>query len=262
MAQVFPRSANTLSTVSLIAAGLFTVGLVAGGMAITRSGYNTKAGTPLEQPVPFSHEHHATELGIDCRYCHSTVEKSSFAGIPPTHTCMSCHSQIWTNSPLLEPVRESYRTGTPIKSTDGPIGWTRVNKLPEFVYFNHSIHISRGVSCNVCHGPIQKQQITYKDKPFFMKWCVDCHRNPEGFLGEPKDIFELYVNAQRGYAFDETIVNGEKKLEKRDLTPDERGLLYNPGYEPSAERIERGKKYIEKYKIHKEQLTDCWICHR
>ncbi len=255
MAQVFPQTANTLAKVSIIAGALLTVGLIAGGMALTRSSYNTKAGTPLEQPVPFSHEHHATELGIDCRYCHSTVEKSSFAGIPPTHTCMSCHSQIWTNSPLLEPIRESYRTGAPIKSAEGEVGWARLNKLPEFVYFNHSIHINRGVNCNVCHGLIQKQQITFKSKAFFMKFCVDCHRAPEGYLGEKKDVFELYVNGQRGYKIGR---NGEHEK----LTADEVGLLNDPGYSPSAARIEQGKQYIEKYKIRKEQLTDCWICHR
>src|SRR5258708_25107557 len=231
MAQVFPSSANPLAKLSLILAGTLPVSLIGGGSAITRSGFNTKVDVPLEQPIPFSHEHHATELGIDCRYCHSSVEKSSFAGIPPTHTCMSCHSQIWLNSPLLEPVRESYRTGTPIKAADGTQGWTRINKLPEFVYFNHSIHINRGVSCNVCHGPIQTMQLTYKGKPFFMYWCLDCHRNPEGYIGEKKAIFELYVNAQRGHHEDGT-----------PLTADEHSLLTDPGYKPSAERIEKGRE--------------------
>src|SRR2546427_7643937 len=146
MSQVFSPAANTAARASLLCVAILPVVLIMVGSGITRSPYNTNVNVAVEQPVPFSHEHHASELGIDCRYCHSTVEKSAFAGVPPTHTCMSCHSQIWTNSPLLEPGRESYRTGTPIKSPDGPVGWTRVNKLPEFVYFNHSIHIARGVS--------------------------------------------------------------------------------------------------------------------
>jgi len=256
MAQVFPAGANTLAKASILGAVALPLALIAMGMNITRSGYNTNVDVPLEQPVPFSHQHHANELGIDCRYCHTTVEKSAFAGIPPTHTCMSCHSQIWTNSPLLEPVRQSYKSQTPIKKDDGTLGWTRVNKLPEFVYFNHSIHINRGVNCNVCHGPIQKMQITYKGKPFFMSWCLDCHRNPEGYIGKKSDVFDLYVNGQRGHALE---ADGKTT---RALTSDERNLLEEPGYKPSAARIEEGKKYIQEYKIRKEQLTDCWVCHR
>ncbi|HEV2472697.1 MAG TPA: cytochrome c3 family protein, partial [Chthonomonadales bacterium] len=142
MPQVFHPAANTLAKLSLLAGVVLPMGVIVGASGITRSPYNTNVGVALEQPVPFSHEHHATELGIDCRYCHSDVEKSATAGVPPTHTCMSCHSQIWTNSPLLEPVRESYRTGIPLR-------WNKVNALPDFVYFNHSIHVNRGINCNV-----------------------------------------------------------------------------------------------------------------
>ena len=122
-----------------------------------------------QQPVPFSHRHHAGELGIDCRYCHTSVEKSSFAGVPPTQTCMTCHSQIWTNSSMLEPVRASYRT-------DKSLAWTRVNALPDFVYFDHSIHVAKGIGCTTCHGPIAEMPLTYRAGTLYMSWCLDCHR--------------------------------------------------------------------------------------
>lgn len=251
MAQIFPAGANTIAKTSLIGAVALPLVLLVGTSEITRSGWNTNVDVPIEQPVPFSHEHHANELGIDCRYCHTTVEKSSFAGIPPTHTCMSCHSQIWTNSPLLEPIRRSFVTQTPITGPRGELGWARINKLPEFVYFNHSIHIARGINCNVCHGPVEKMQLTYKGKPFFMAWCLRCHRNPEGYIGDPKEVFQLYVDGQRGHHEDGT-----------DLTPDERSLLEDADYQPSPQRIEQGRPYIQKYHIRREQLTDCWVCHR
>jgi hypothetical protein len=211
--------------------------------------------------VPFSHQHHIDELGIDCRYCHTTVEKSSFAGIPPTQTCMSCHSQIWTNSPLLEPVRESYATGKPIRFAEGELGWTRVNKVPEFVYFNHSIHIAKGINCNFCHGPVQKMQLTFKGKPFFMAWCLDCHNSPEKFLykdpeaaakGLPpsEQVFELYRKFQMGVG--------------NNLTARERALAEGDGdkYTPSAEEVDQGKQRIADLNVKKAQLADCWICHR
>ncbi len=215
--------------------------LTMAGMALTRSSYNTHVNVAIEQPIPFSHEHHATELGIDCRYCHTSVEKSAFAGIPPTHTCMSCHSQIWTNSPLLEPLRESYRKGIPLK-------WNRVNKLPEFVYFNHSIHVNRGINCNNCHGPIEKMNLTAKGKPFFMSWCLECHRNPEGYLRKPGTALDIYRE-------------GQSNLPHK-LDPDDERLLYDQDYKPSAERVEKGKELMEYYHIKKDQLTDCWVCHR
>ena len=249
MAQVFPSSANTLAKASLLLAIVTPVVLIAAGSAIARSSYATRVNEALRQPVPFSHEHHVNELGIDCRYCHSSVEKSSYAGIPPTHTCMTCHSNIWTNSPLLAPVRDSYRTGSPIKDDTGALGWARINKLPEFVYFDHSIHVNRGINCNICHGPVQRMQLTYKAKPFFMAWCLDCHREPEGFIGErEKDVFGLYAKA--------------RQLPAHELSPDERGILNDPGWKPSAARVERGKRLITEYGVKKDQLMDCWICHR
>ncbi len=137
--------------------------------AIELSPIYTRVNEAREQPVPFSHKHHAGELGIDCRYCHTSVEKSSFAGLPPTQTCMTCHSQIWTNAPMLEPVRASYRD-------DKSIAWTRVNALPDFVYFDHSIHVSKGIGCTTCHGQVAEMPLTWKANTLYMSWCLDCHR--------------------------------------------------------------------------------------
>jgi hypothetical protein len=250
---------NVLSRVSLFAAIAAPALLLMAGSGITRSSANTKVQVALDQPIPFSHQHHIDELGIDCRYCHTTVEKSSFAGIPPTHTCMSCHSQIWTNSPLLEPVRESYATGKPIRFKDGELGWNRVNKVPEFVYFNHSIHINRGINCNVCHGPVQRMQLTFKGKPFFMAWCLDCHNHPERFLYKDpnspnlkpsEQVFQLYRKFQEGEGY--------------NLTPRERAISDGDAdaYTPTAEELDEGKQLVSARKVKKEQLADCWICHR
>ena len=239
MAQVFHPSTNTLARVSIVIAAVAPLAIIMGASAVTRSSYNTKVNVPRDQPVPFSHEHHTNELGIDCRYCHQTVEKSPYGGIPATETCMSCHSQVWTNSPLLEPVRESWRTGQPIK-------WNRLNKLPEFVYFNHSIHIDRGVSCNVCHGPIQAMQLVYKANPFTMAWCLECHRNPANHVGDPAKVWGLYEKIQRLDA----------------LTPEEQALAAGREYHRKGEELEEGKRWLARHKIKTEQLTDCWICHR
>jgi hypothetical protein len=261
MAQVFSPSMNVLSRISLFGAVAAPVLLMLAGSGITRSSANTKVQIALDQPVPFSHEHHVSELGIDCRYCHTTVEKSAFAGIPPTHTCMSCHSQIWTNSPLLEPIRESYANQRPIQATDGSLGWNRVNKVPEFVYFNHSIHIARGINCNICHGPVQKMQLTFKGKPFFMAWCLECHNNPERFVyqspevkgskySQSEQVFQLYHKFQQG--------------EGLNLTNRERAIAGGDGdtYSPSTEELKEGQQAIEKLHVKKAQLADCWICHR
>ena len=136
------------------------------------------------QPVPFSHQHHVTGLGIDCRYCHTSVETSSFAGIPPTKTCMNCHSQIWTNAQLLEPVRASYKSGESLQ-------WTRVNQLPDFVYFNHSIHVNKGVGCNTCHGPVDQMPLMYQQESLQMEWCLGCHRAPENNLRPRDQVFNM-----------------------------------------------------------------------
>ncbi len=249
MAQLFKPNANSLAKTSLLAAAAAPLVLGFALAGYSRSAYNTKVDVSINQPVPFSHQHHAMELGIECRYCHTSVEKSSFAGIPGTETCMSCHSQIWTNSPLLKPVRDSYESGTPIV-------WNKVNKLPEFVYFDHSIHISRGVQCNTCHGAVQSMQITAKGNSFQMAWCLECHREPERFLYEDKSapeltprqkVFELYWKIQ----------------EDKKLTPREISLAAGMNSaEPFAHDIADGKALIEKYGVKVKQLADCSVCHR
>jgi hypothetical protein len=184
MPQIFHRSTNTISKLSIFGA-LFI--LVALGWAMTvmaRSSYMTTAGVAYTQPVQFSHQHHVGLLGIDCRYCHTSVETSSFAGIPPTKTCMNCHSQIWVGSPYLDPVRESYRTAK-------PISWQRVHYLPHFVYFDHSIHLNKGFGCVTCHGPVDQMELTWQHGTLLMEWCLDCHREPEKYVRPRNQVFNL-----------------------------------------------------------------------
>ena len=182
MAQIFHRSTNTIARVSIYGAVLI-LGIAAYvAWEVNQSSYFTTAKLPLEQPVPFSHKHHAAELGIDCSYCHTSVETSSFAGLPPTATCMTCHSQIWVNSSMLEPVRASYQT-------DQSLAWTRVNALPDFVYFNHSIHVKKGIGCTTCHGQLGEMPITWRENTLYMRWCIDCHKHPEQFIRRREDVF-------------------------------------------------------------------------
>ena len=184
MSQIFRRSANTFSKLSL--AGLLI--LVAGGilfaMMLGRSSYVTRAQEFVEQPVQFSHRHHVLDDGIDCRYCHTSVETSPFAGIPPTKTCMNCHSQIWSTAPILEPVRASFRD-------DRPIRWIRVHDLPDFVYFNHSVHIKKGMGCETCHGRIDEMPLTLQQNTLQMDWCLNCHRNPENYVRPRSEIYTM-----------------------------------------------------------------------
>lgn len=218
MAQIFRPSTNSLARATILGALVFIVGSLWLLAEINRSSYVTNADVVRDQPVPFSHEHHVAGLGIDCRYCHTSVEESGFAGIPPTETCMTCHSQVWTNAPMLEPVRESYRTGRPLR-------WTRVHDLPDFVYFNHSIHVAKGVGCQSCHGRVDRMPLMYQASTLQMEWCLDCHREPEKYL-RPKD------------------------------------QVYNMSYKPAGDQLEIGSRLVREYKVHVEQLTDCSICHR
>lgn len=184
MAQIFNRSTNAISRIS-IWGGVLILGAVGWVVwVLNKSGYNTRQGVTLAQPVPFSHDHHVTGLGIDCRYCHTGVERSAFAGIPPTSTCINCHKLIWNDSPLLEPVRESFRTGK-------PIAWARVHDLPDFVYFDHSIHVAKGVGCQSCHGRIDRMALTYQASSLQMEWCLDCHRHPERALRPKEQVFNM-----------------------------------------------------------------------
>lgn len=220
MAQIFHPSMNTISKVTIFGAVFFLAGLGALWGLFIRSPYITQASEIKPQPVPFSHKHHVSGLGIDCRYCHTAVEKSASAGIPPTKTCMTCHSQIWTNADLLEPVRESFRT-------DKPIPWIRVHDLPEFAYFNHSIHVAKGVGCSTCHGRVQDMALTWQHSDLTMEWCLDCHRQPEKYV-RPKD------------------------------------RVFDMNWTPPANQLEEGAKLVQEYKINTvaQRMSDCYICHR
>jgi hypothetical protein len=216
MPQIFHRSTNFIARASIVG-GALTVAFIAwAAMTLDRSPYTTRQGVVLKQPVPFSHDHHVAGLGIDCRYCHTSVEESAFAGIPPTSTCMNCHKLIWTNAELLEPVRESFRTNTPIE-------WRRVNDLPDFVYFNHSIHVAKGVGCATCHGPVHEMPLMYQAAPLQMYWCLDCHRNPEKYV-RPRDE------------------------------------VFNTAWVPDVPQAELGPRLVEEYEI--QSLDNCAVCHR
>jgi hypothetical protein len=184
MAQIFHRSFNTLSRLSIFGAVFLLAGAGWAWARFIRSDYVTGVLVFRDQPVPFSHQHHVTGLGIDCRYCHTSVEQSSFAGVPPTRTCMNCHSQIWVNSPMLRPVRESYRT-------DESIPWVRVHNLADFVYFDHSIHVKQGVGCATCHGRVDHMPLTTQVASLQMEWCLDCHRHPERHVRPREKVFDL-----------------------------------------------------------------------
>ncbi len=184
MPQIFHPGANTLARVSLALLIGGPLGLLTVGYLVMKSPFQTQQRVIKEQPVPFSHEHHVRGLGIDCRYCHSSVEVSANATVPPTYTCMSCHSQIWSTSPMLEPVRVSLRTGQPLK-------WNRLHDLPDFVYFHHGIHVNKGVGCESCHGRVDLMPLMWKEKPLTMEWCLDCHRAPEKFIRPRAEVFNL-----------------------------------------------------------------------
>jgi formamidopyrimidine-DNA glycosylase len=214
--QIFHRSTNTISRATIYGAVFLVAALLWAVLELQRSPYITYAKVARPQPVPFSHQHHVGGLGIDCRYCHTSVERSPFAGIPPTKTCMNCHSQIWTGAPLLEPVRESFRTGKSLV-------WTRVDDLPDFVYFDHSIHVSKGVGCTTCHGPIAEMPLTWRAGTLYMQWCLECHREPEKYVRPKSEVF-------------------------------------NPYYEPPKNQIELGRQLVKEYKI--QSLQNCSTCHR
>ena len=218
MAQIFHPSTNTVSKVTIFGAVFLIGGLLWLLAELNRSSYVTQANVVRPQLVPFSHKHHVSGLGIDCRYCHTAVEQSAFAGIPSTAICMNCHSQIWTNSPMLEPVRESYRTGQPLR-------WNRVHNLAEFAYFNHSIHVTKGVGCATCHGPVDQMPLVAQEHSLLMEWCLDCHRNPQRYLRPREEVFNMAWTAP-------------------------------------ANQSELGMELVRKYNIRTEQLTDCSICHR
>jgi hypothetical protein len=184
MAQIFDRNSNALARMSLVLTGLIVIALGVTLDQLQRSPWVTRQGQRPDQPVPFSHKHHVQGLGLQCQYCHTTVEKSSYAGIPPTRTCMNCHAQIWTNAQLLEPVRQSWYTGESIP-------WTKVHDLPDFVYFSHEIHVNKGIGCESCHGRVDEMPLMYEQNTLQMEWCLDCHRNPAKNLRPTSQIYNM-----------------------------------------------------------------------
>lgn len=216
MSQIFNRSANAVAKFSLFGVLVTVVLLGWFVMLLQRSDYQTGANANVTQPVQFSHAHHVGGVGLDCRYCHTSVEQSSFANIPPTKTCMNCHTQIFNEAPILEPVRESFRT-------DKSLEWIRVHDLPDFVYFNHSIHIKKGVGCETCHGRIDQMQGIQQVSSLQMEWCLDCHRAPEKYVRPRAAVFQM-------------------------------------GYEPEGNQLEIGRKLVKEYQI--QSLTSCSTCHR
>jgi hypothetical protein len=219
MPQLFPKSANPWARASLVGI-LFVV--LAGGyliLLIQRSDFVTAANEFVEQPVQFSHQHHVGGIGIDCRYCHTSVEVAPSAGIPPTKTCINCHSQIWSTSPYLEPVRASFRE-------DRPLRWVRVHDLPDFVYFNHSIHINKGVGCETCHGRVDRMPLMVQQASLQMEWCLDCHRDPAKNVRPREAVFQM-------------------------------------GYRPAGDQREIGARLVREYGIADvRHMTSCSVCHR
>jgi hypothetical protein len=216
MAQVFHHSINTVARGSMVVAAIAVA--TSGYLVLytARSPMATRQGEAREQPIPFSHVHHVRGVGLDCRYCHTSVEKGAVAGIPPTSICMNCHSQIWADSPTLEPVRASFRENRPIP-------WVRVHDLPDFVYFDHSVHVNKGVGCTTCHGRIDKMPLVWQDKTLLMEWCLGCHRAPEKYLRPKEEVF-------------------------------------NTSWQPPSDQVERGRALVKAY--HVRTRTSCSTCHR
>jgi hypothetical protein len=230
--QIFHRSTNTISRATIFGAVFLIAFVLWACIQFQRSPYVTYAKVARPQPVPFSHQHHVAGLGIDCRYCHTSVEKSSFAGIPPTKTCMNCHSQIWVGAPLLEPVRESFRSGKSLV-------WTRVNDLPDFVYFDHSIHINKGVGCNTCHGPVDRMPLMFNYASLQMEWCLDCHRDPAKYLRPRGQVFNMRYDPPS--SLKPLVLDGKQYTDQLSL----------------------GLDLVKKYNLRTERdITSCSTCHR
>jgi hypothetical protein len=184
MSQIFHPSMNLIAKVSLLVVILLLAGLAWVGYYTVRSPFMTEVGVAKAQAVPYSHEQHVAGLGLDCRYCHSSVEESNTASIPPTETCMGCHAQVATDSANLELVRASAETGQPLE-------WIRVHDLADFVYFNHAIHVKQGVGCETCHGRVDQMPVVMKVQSLQMDWCLECHRAPEKYVRPRAAVFTM-----------------------------------------------------------------------
>jgi cytochrome c7-like protein len=230
--QIFHRSTNTISRATIFGAVFIIAILLWGAIQWQCSPYVTYAKVTRPQPVPFSHQHHVGGLGIDCRYCHITVEQSAFAGIPATEVCMNCHKQVWNDSPMLEPVRASLRENK-------PLAWNRVNNTPDFVYFDHSIHINKGVGCNTCHGPVDRMPMMFNYASLQMEWCIECHRGPERNLRPREQVFNMRY--QQPTEDLPVVVDGT----------------------PYTDQLSLGKYLIQKYHVRTVMdITSCNTCHR
>ena len=183
MSKLFPKSANLLPLQIIVFLFLFG-GIVTAATTYYATPKYTRVGYAPVQPVPFSHALHNGQLGIDCRYCHSHVEESGHANVPTAQTCMACHSAVKTDSPLLAPVRASYESGDPVE-------WVRIHETPDYVYFNHAVHVNRGVSCVDCHGQINEMEVVAHAEPLSMAFCLDCHRNPEQYIRPVSEVTNL-----------------------------------------------------------------------
>ncbi|MBM4267375.1 MAG: cytochrome c3 family protein [Deltaproteobacteria bacterium] len=214
--QVFHRSTNVISRVTIFGGLFAVVGALFLLAAINRSPWATRQGIAREQPVQFSHRHHAGELGIDCRYCHTTVEDLAYAGMPTTQTCMTCHVQIWSDSEFLEPVRASWRDEKPIR-------WIKVYDLPGYVYFDHSVHVNKGVGCQSCHGDVDDMNVLWQNPSLHMEWCLGCHREPEQHLRPRDQVFSM-------------------------------------SYHPPADQLSLGLQLLAEYDVRPR--TECGACHR
>jgi hypothetical protein len=229
MAQVFPKSMNVVARLAVFGLPLAFGGTVVAGAAFYRSDYTTGAREVVEQPVPFSHKHHVAQLGIGCQYCHTSVEVSANAGFPPTKTCMNCHQQMWVGADLLAPVREGYQANV-------PIAWNKVHNVPHYTYFNHSIHVNKGVGCYSCHGNIDDMNLVFQTKTLLMEWCLNCHRNPELHLRPKEEIYNLAWKAA-------------------DKTNPDTGAPYD--------QLTLGRQLKKEYQVRESSvLTNCSICHR
>jgi len=228
MPQVFPSSMNVVARLTLLALPLILASGGVAGAVFYRSDYTTGTRLVTEQPVPFSHKHHVSQLGIGCAYCHTSYEKSASAGFPPSKTCMNCHQQMWVGAELLQPVRD-YAKGK-------PIAWTKVHNVPHYTYFNHSIHVAKGVGCVSCHGQIDEMNLVYQSKTLLMEWCLDCHRNPEKHL-RPKD-----------------------EITNMRFSPSQ---VMNTATGQPHTQTSLGKSLKELHQVREASvLTNCSICHR
>lgn len=219
MPPIFPPRSNTVARASLLGIPVLLAVITGALVWWLHSSTFNKVGVAVPQPVPFPHSFHMAVVGLDCRYCHNSVDKSAFADLPPTQTCMSCHSQVALNNPKIQPVRDSWASGKPIQ-------WNRVNSLPDFVYFDHHIHVNKGIGCESCHGRVDQKTTDVKAKTFYMTFCLDCHRNPEKYIRPKANVYDM-------------------------------------GYKPAENQLVLGAKLVKEYDIMPaSQLTNCSICHR